>query len=508
MNPRGRHEVRHSSRTKGETPFLARVFTLDPGCVVLISLAILTCWLPYIWLDRPFTMGPDTVAQILWLKNGWAFDPSQGTVLTGYIASDHHPFLDTLVYWAFYALGQALGRDTFGIALLAVVQCILLALSLGLLCCYMVSRLRLVWQAGCGCLAFFALMPCFGNIGMSIIKDTTSMPWFIVWVVLYLEMIVCAQEGRGLERRKFAALVAFGIVSSLMRKPIIYVETLSLLVALFCLKDFRRQVVAALAIPAVAVLVVVPGLVLPALHVAPAGAQEGMAVPLEQVAYVCTEGEEIEPKDREAIDKVLDIEVAKQVIQPDVSVDSLKDRAYKSDCTTGDRSAFMKVWLKYLLRYPGDYLAAVRYQLNYVKPGVLLMYTSQGIRWGWADYGGNDLFSEYAPYVPGEQPPRTGGQQTTLDVVGAFAAMPVVGFLAQSVTYCLILPLTSIILNLWHPNGRALVALMPLYASVLVLLVTPAAQNRYVYNCLFLAPLFLVMPVCRVLASQRVERDS
>ena len=500
---------------------LSRAFMFDPLHLAVLTVILLVSWLPIIILMLPTSFAADTVAQILWARGYPAFDPSSRELLPGYIASDHHPYLDTLIYGAFDWVGHGLFQnDAIGYMLYGACQSVLTAFSLMFITCYVVDRLKVPKAIGWVALAFYALVPVFAMHSQVIVKDLTSMPFFIFWMTCYLAMLkqacgnkICGQKvsGRGkVSGRVIAGLIVFGILAALMRKTLIYVELLALLIALFIVAGNRIKVLATMLACVVVVSVFVPKVVLPALNVAPGGAQEALAVPAQQTTKALIDHyNEMSKQDIETISKVLNIDVAKKNYSA-ASADPVKDNAVNRNASTKDKIAFLFVWFRQGFSFPMSYIHAIAYQRNLylytADVGKQLLGEFPSVRWGWDEYGGNDLLPNYPAWNGSTNYPQTNGQQTVWSYLRNFWG----DFLPLSIfvrcpTYTFLLPIIALFLCLWKRNKRAFIALMPLFVSLCVIFMAPAALGRYAYNCFYLAPLFIALPFSQKLACQTIK---
>ena len=197
---------------------LSRAFTFDPLHLAVLTVILLVSWLPIINMMLPTSFSADTVAQILWARGYPAFDPSSRELLPGYVASDHHPYLDTLIYGAFDWVGHGLLKnDAVGFMLYGACQAVLTAFSLMFITCYVVDRLKAPKMIGWVAFAFYALVPTFAMHSQVIVKDLTSMPFFIFWVTCYLVMLkqtcVCkAREHSASGRSKVSGRISGRVI--------------------------------------------------------------------------------------------------------------------------------------------------------------------------------------------------------------------------------------------------------------------------------------------------------
>lgn len=209
--------------------FASVVFDSGIRSVLLLGLFIILAWLPAVIMMYPFHMGPDTVAQLLWFENISLFDPSSQQFLTDASMSDHHPVFDTLIYGAFYELGKLMGAPAYGMTLLCYIQVLFMALVFAYMCCWMhkhgVPPLLCLLS-----LLFWALNPVFPMLLMQIVKDLTSMPFFLLWVLCFTDCFFLIREGKAPRSSQTFALITLTLICSLTRKTLLYITVPCLLV--------------------------------------------------------------------------------------------------------------------------------------------------------------------------------------------------------------------------------------------------------------------------------------
>ena len=482
-----------------------KLLRLRPVNVVAVAAVMVVIWVPVIAAMMPFHIGPDTIAQLLWSQGYQAFDPSSRQPLEGYAMSDHHPVTTTLLYGLFYDFGQALGDAAWGMTLLCFVQVAVMALAFSYACCWMMERgvpalLCVV------AFAFWALNPIFPMLLMQVVKDITSMPFFVAWVLCFSDCVLFVRAGRRITPARAAALAVLGTVCALTRKTLLYIIAPSLLILLLFALMLRRKagsgdgvrarggqatmrrtylpLAVGMLVPALVMMVLVPRVLLPALNAAPGGSQEALAVPIQQVACVAVKhGDELTDSQREAISAVLPYDRLPELYTPAIA-DNVKD-AWNRSSSKSDMMAFLRTWVELGVRYPGEYLGACEYLNSYWLVG---SYDNDNpvIWWGWPEYGGANLFPQW------EMSEKTEGQAFLVEVVHdtLWAGNPVTELLLDAAVYVLWVPLFAFVLALKLRRRQGnIVMFLPVALSAAVLFLVPAAQPRYAFNLVFLAPL-------------------
>lgn len=465
------------------------VFRVSPRNVLLIALVIFVVWTPTVIICGPFDAGADTMAQLLWSQGYPAFDPSSAQLLPGYVASDHHPYLLTCVYGAFYDLGEALGDPVLGMVVLEFATAAVFALVMAYACCWIRDRGLPRWLSVFAFL-FWTINPLCAHISQFIIKDVSSMPFFMLWLLWFVD----STDRSRCEERSVLSWTAFAVVTllcALMRKTLLYVcVPPMLLVSLREFRSKRLRVLAASAaswfVPAFVYLVLIQRMLLPALGVASGGLQETIGVPIQQVsAVVVNHADELSEDELATIAHVLPVDKIAEKFTTS-SADPVKD-LWIRDSTDADRTEFLKLWVELAFRYPKEYLGAVRYLGRFWTYGI--MSTGYMYVWdGWAEMGADALFPEYpAAY-------QTEGQLAYYSFLkeGVYQTLPG-KFLLDLASYQVFIPLASLCVVVWRKNGRGLLAAVPIMLSMAVAFTVSAYHYRYAWNQVYCAPVILAI---------------
>lgn len=467
----------------------------DRRGIILMALALLVVWMPWIWAMYPFNVGPDTVAQLIWSQGGVAFDPSMREVLPGYAMSDHHPFLLTYVYGFFYDLGKGTSNVEFGLTLLCWLQTAVMSAVFAYACHWMHAR-RVPAPVCVGALVFWGLVPAVPMLLQQIVKDMSSLPFYLLFLMLYIDVALEVRGGRQVGVPRVVGLAITAVLGALCRKIFLYIAAGSLAVlAIFALVWRMRSHRGGLTAPVILagvgvgsfllVSVIIPAMLFGPLRIAPGGPQETLAIPIQQVsAVVIRHGDELSEEDRAVIDRVLPLDEL-----PDrfdyASADPVKD-AWKRDSTNADRKAFLALWIKLAFRHPISCLDATRYLSRYWVIGDI---SNDGAMtwWGWEEMGSEVLFPDYQRATP---TPR----QSAADLFSRVYVMsvPVVRLLGYTAFYQLWVPAFALCLNR-IVGRRNLVLFVPVVLSILTVLVTPAFLPRYAFMQMFAAPIIIAI---------------
>lgn len=242
-----------------------------------MSAIMWTCWLPYMVLTYPGVLWFDTTAQLA-MYHSWRIAPSSG------MFNDHHPFMDTLVFGWFLDLGNRLGSAASGLFALILIQ--------GFLACLALTHLEtVILRLGCNRQLvaithwFLSLFPFVPMMFATLVKDTLFTVVFIWFLALFIEL--CASHGEKLPDWRFCVQFIVAILAmSLSKKLGVYIAAFSMLAAMLVLGKLRwRMVMTVGAILSLLFMqVVIPDLLLPALHIHKGDSTDMFVVPIQQTA--------------------------------------------------------------------------------------------------------------------------------------------------------------------------------------------------------------------------------
>ncbi|RSX50443.1 DUF6020 family protein [Bifidobacterium callimiconis] len=497
--------------------------------IAVTTALIAVCWLPWMILLWPVNIAADTIAQIMWVRSGYVWDPSSRAVDLGSTMNDQHPWLDTVIYGFFDRLGLTMGSERWGLYLLAALQTLAIAAALAVVLTYLGGVLRVPWQYCTAALAFVGLTPLFGRTAMAIVKDTTSMPFFLLLMVLMIEYVRRVRAGKRLGPWLIVGIVVLAVVCAETRKIAMEIIAASFIVFAVALRG-RRLLSLSLAVTPVVLVSVITAIVFPLLHVAPGGRQEMISIPLQQTLYVVAKydgypsgmkpgdadgttttdagaGPLLSSADRATVDAV-NVCTTSQLrryllIEPQRnreigSADTIKDRCYNRNATSGDAARFLLLWARLGVTHIGDYLHAVPWLRD---PFTMSSYYDEGwyVRWGWeSEHPQRVILPEYRSTDQGAQ--KSLPQRYGAAIYKTLAHMPGVSFLMSEATYVVFVPLTALALCCLAGAARRrnLVLFTPWALTILTLMLLPGHQTRYTWTLAFGAVIIAAIPLMRL----------
>lgn len=476
---------------------------LSVRSVALVGIVISALWLPWIVLLYPANIAADTVAQLVWARGDMpVWDPSSREDIPWASMSDHHPWMDTVIYGWFDHIGLMVGNEAIGLYALAVIQTIACAMAVSLLICFLGGRLGVDWRWCTAGVVWYAIVPVFGRLAMVIVKDSTFMPLFLVWIVLFMEYVRRIRHSEQLGVWLPSSLILDAVLCGLAKKVGLYVIVMTMVMMLILI---RRRLISLICVVLMAGLSMgISAAVFPALRIAPAGKQESLAIPLQQTASLLIHHESaLSTHDRAVIDRVVTCntnEVRERFNQ--ITSDPIKDNCFNRRVSSIDVGRFLLVWAKQGLLHPRTYVNAVPWVRD---PFVMGSIYDEGfyVHWGWSDKGGLSILPQYDE-----------GQRSITQKYGALlyytlAKLPVLGLLMSENLYVVWIPLLCVTVTIVRRRTENLLYAIPLLISIPLLLISPTYQTRYSWVLAYGFFVFLTLPWCmqheRAQEQQRAE---
>lgn len=468
-----------------------RLFQFHWKNMAVLTGGIYCCWIPWLIILGPASLNIDTMVQLIQYRGIAVWDPMTMTMLPQYRMTDHHPFFDTYLYGFFDRIGLALGNEIIGFVILTQLQALFAACVLSLALVWVKSRTSL---PDCIILALtvgIAFIPAFPMTMSTILKDSTWAPIFLLWMILFFEVAYRAKHGTYVSWQIVAAVIVVALLAALTKKTSIYITTPATLLLFFFVKNKAKIATAAL-VPALISLIIIPQALFPILNIAPGGPQEAIAVPMQQVAKVVIDHrQDLSDKDLTTIDRVMKLDKIASNFNY-VTTDNIKSATYRVDSTKSDRTQFMLLWAKLLLKYPVDYVRAVPYLRSaYVLRDTY--YQTDPVKNGWDEIGGKYILPQYQ-----------GGQSSFIqEHVGnhmkeIVRRIPPFSLLGAEALYTLWIPLTSFTLVATRRNWKYMAYFLPTLFLEATQFIIPAHQTRYSLGLFFCATLIIAIPFLKI----------
>ena len=442
------------------------------------ALFLAAVYLLYLIVYYPGVCNADTANQLRDLITGMkplSFQWYGGLQSVSASLNDHHPVFDTLVFGFFYQIGLLTGHDRLGILLYNLCQIAGTAFAFSMMLCVM-DRLNVpLWIRRTG-LIYLACMPFIGMYVINMMKDPLYSMFFVFYFVEYI-LLIKEEPTRG----RLVRLIVFSLLLALTKKTGIYLVIIAnaLLLSAPRLRKKAAWLAVSILAPAILLFVIMGKILFPALQVYPGGKQEAIGLPLQQVAQaVIDHPDEISEQDKAIIDAVIDYEAIPEAFDPTVQ-DGIKKLFY-FDTEDADAAEFLKLWLRWVPRYPISYLkASVWLTGGYFHPkGHISVYrelTQRGpIKW--------------------TNPQKLSMLRNIANLIyGGLRIFPLTSVFFRLVVYVWWIPLYVFFYLLKRKRYLDCLCFVPIILSVGVLIVCPYTAARYALSQLYVIPLIIGM---------------
>ena len=456
---------------------------LEKGNVIIFTGIMLAFWLAYIVFFFPGTTNYDTFYQIYQcypenhpiMQN--PYYPTQSYIENFFC--DHHPIFDTLIYGFFCRVSaHFFGTWNYGLYAFALLQTV--GIATGLTCT--IAYLKRINTPPVVCSLVYLLcciLPIFPVYSIMVVKDSFQ-AWFFIPFMLCVAEIVRTKGGALIEgKRLLVSFIVLGILLGLTKKTGAYLDVAVVLILLIYCKEGRRRLLVQLVCVAGVVFAFVPYAIFPLLDVAPGGVQEALATPFQQTArYVVAHENEMSDSEKSAIDKVLGYDDLASRYDPSTA-DPVKNFFIRSS-SRSDLMDYLKVWAYEGLKHPGTYVeATISTSAPYfVDDTELHCYDEVND----AAHYGSDLM--YQPET------LSGGRNALVSFFYLLSDLPIVAIFFKAALYTVWLPCIASIFLLRN-DDRMLLACVPIYLCILICVITPVFDTRYLFSLIFSAPFLL-----------------
>lgn len=467
----------------------------DKKVFIKLTIIMIACWVPYMIIMAPGSMGTDTRDQFAQILGNGEMSWSPGTVPrkpTDILLTNHHPVAHTLLLGIFLKFGELIGSYFAGIELYCVLQSCVFAAALT----YSVIKLQeygMSERLAKIVYLFFTLCPLFPLWGMTTFKDT---PFAIMLLVVTILLYDAFKMPEKFTKTKYWVLAAALFVLLLVRNNSFYMLLLLLPFAVIHFrkdKKFVIKVISVMLIPLLIFKVGFTGVAFKVAGVNNGSPREMLSVPFQQTARYIVEFEnEITPEEEINIRTILGggdltlAEIAAEYV-PDRS-DPVKGE-YNKYATTEDLLNYFKTWFAQLVKHPACYVEAFL-NLNF-------SWFSSESNHDAIIYNGNT--DETIPdYLEGLDNPEAldGARSAVSQMVNALDRIPVISCLFEFsfYTWCYVVIFLAMLMRKRYTE---LLVCLPIFANYAICFVGPVAYMRYVIPMIVCIPFVIFITFSR-----------
>lgn len=442
-------------------------------------ITLLVAYIPYVLASYPAILMADSTRQI--------------SIAYGhFMLTNAHPVTHTLLLKFCMKVGDVLFHSSnAGIFFYAMLQFLMILAVISLL-------IRVLSEAGTasGILAvillYFIFHPGVQNYMFLVTKDLINAAFMMLFLISIYRLFSGKKE---IKTYLLIGISALGMI--LFRNDSVYILIISLLLMLFMMKGFRKQMIAILAGTVCFALCwnfLLTALDIPSHHEERNPKTTGVLVATmtQQTArYLRDAGDELTEEEREAISACFDMERMVKNYTPDDKADGAVG-AMKADCSEEEWKQYQATWLKMFFKHPEIYLEAT---LN-LKYDHLYPHTTGSYSYGWSTTQMNNL-NNRLNYIPVEfsYPEQLSGWRQGYEALRkSFARVPILNipFMTSSYLWVLLIWFSYCI---YRKRKISIAIMLPALVLILVLIAGPtnARYFRYLYPYALCLPALIAL---------------
>lgn len=327
--------------------------------LIRYMLIMLVCWLPYYILLFPGTGNGDTSRQIIMFfheRKDMLLDYSPNVGKDVYI-TNMHPFFTTIIFGLFAKLGiNVFGNIEVGVGIYTFLQMIMYAAVFAYTICYF-ERLGLKKNFRTLLLVFMAACPLFPLYSICMLKDTMFALSYIPLTLMLCE--IYRTKGEALRQKGFIiGLLVASLLFTLTKNQGVYFLIVILGVSILMYRKFFIRILISFGIPVVFFIFIWSMMILPAANVASGGKQEMLGALFQCTArYIKEYPDEVTPKEKEAISRVLDYDSLPELYNAQLQ-DPVKF-TFNQESTSADMKGYFDAFFSMFKKHPVCYIDAV-----------------------------------------------------------------------------------------------------------------------------------------------------
>lgn len=329
---------------------------------------------------------------------------------------------------------------------------------------------------------FYAFCPNIVLFTTILTKDVLFGVTIAALTLLLIELIELDKEKeKQTWNKKMILFIMTGILSCLLRNNMVYAIVVSSLITLLLFKDKRKTIGLSLGVIAIGFFLIKGVLYSHILGVGSGNVKEALSVPLNQIANVYTQKEEVLTED----EKELILEYIANADDYDrFFADPVKD-SFNTGEFLNNKKEFMELWGTVFLKEPLAYIDAfLALNLPYWYPEAdgVRVYIEVG------NYSSDYVFEnkDYLPQINGFY--RRVAANTNIDNISRIMRLPIIRqFFSLSFPFWLLI--SMLITLVMKKRKEFVLPFLPAACLWLTYLLGPVSNFRYIY------PLFILYPI-------------
>lgn len=474
-----------------ERPFLSTF--------IILSFLLLIYFLAF----YPLVLSPDPNYQILqYFRIPTKYvQYSEYYELFGTTLTNHNPIFHTLLLGKCIEIGRFILNDNFGLFIYSLLQSMTLILTLSYTILFLKNN-GVSKKARLIVLVIYALVPMYLFYAVSTVKDT----FYTSFIILYIIMIIDFIKTKEINFKKLVYLFLIMVMISLFRNNGAYLIILSFpFLIMYNKKSIKNLSIVFLCF--FCFYLSFQNILLPYFKIKDSGIQELLSIPLQQTARYIKEGGYLNKKEIKVIDNLLIYDTLGSRYNPNLS-DNVK-KYFNENVSKEDLKAYFNIWYKGLLKRPDVYFEATfNNTYGYLTPNsinwyIYASYHPQKEGNGQVIIPNSNLVTDHWPEINYVVDYNLKGSKVLRNILRGygevFPYLPIIGLLSNiGANGWMLLILTVYLLN--KKTKKYIIALIPLYITILTCLVGPA--NTYFRYAM---PYIFIMPFLVALFTQKIK---
>ncbi len=400
----------------------------------------------------------------------------------------HHPLIHTLISSGLIEFGKNIfGSYNAGLAVHSLFQLLVLSGSIAFAGSFL-GRLRIGRRLWLAVMLFYILFPFFPVLGVSTTKD-------VLFGCLFLDVFTClcdmVSSRRVYRGWRLAGFLAVSALMGMFRNNAVYGLAFSvfamLLVWLFAGRRSRegKFLLQLTALLFAAVILTEGGFsaLEVGLHAGKGSVAEMMSIPCQQLARIyVNHSDEIGAEEREELFRYIPEDALKQYRY--WLSDPVKDH-FNADYFNGNRTGFLRLWLRMGKRFPGDFILAP-------------LYNTLG---AWYLGGDSSCYMEYEMSRPFDEAHRVESRSLLPPLKKVYSwfndvnfqkYLPVVSLIFYTSFYAWMVLAAAVLIAV---RRRWIYLVLPLFCAgyILTLLLGPCMTVRYMFGVILCVPVLLAV---------------
>lgn len=263
--------------------------------------------------------------------------------ITGYLKyNNHFPIMYTLFVGIFVNIGSTIENYNIGVALYSITQISIISGCIAYFMLWLknknINKLYIAIVA-----IYFAASTIFATYAITMWKD----PLFNIFLFMYMLKLydIIETNGESLKNKgNVASIIILNFLVAFLRNNGIFIITiLGVILTIKYIKKFKAFTIAN--ILSIIIILIIQGPIYKLLELK-TPAEESLGIPIQQIAYVISEGGNISEDDLSFLNELLPIETWKEEYKPLV-VDSIKwAPGFNYTFLENNKSEFIKVWIR------------------------------------------------------------------------------------------------------------------------------------------------------------------